>query len=78
MPKRYGEEVMGFVDSELVTTKLQAEQPSVITATMGHLDVGKFDVRKMLIDTGASRDILYYTCYKAIGLSDAYLTPYVG
>lgn len=78
VPKRHGEEVIRFVDSELATTRVHVEQPLVITATIRQLDVGKFDVRRVLIDTGASRDILYYPCYKALGLSDAHLTLYGG
>lgn len=32
-------------------------------------------VRRVLIDTGAGRDILFYDCFKAMGLTDAHLTP---
>lgn len=32
-------------------------------------------MKTVLVNTGAGKDILYYRCFKAIGLGDSHLTP---
>lgn len=33
------------------------------------------EIRRVLIDTGADCDVLFYSCFKAMSLTDAHLTP---
>lgn len=35
----------------------------------------QFKIKMLLVDTGASKNILYYNCFKEMGLSDHHRKP---
>ena len=52
------EDVISFLRKELATNPAVVDQPISITA-----GIDCCDVRRILIDTGAAKDILYYQCF---------------
>lgn len=63
------EEEIDFSPSELVNDRFVQEQPLVITALTFDTDI-----RRVLVYMRASRDVLFYNCFKGMGLTDAQLT----
>lgn len=64
------EEKIAFSPSELVHDRFRYEQPLIIKALTFDIEI-----RGILINTGAGYNFLFYSCFKAIGLTDAHLTP---
>ena len=56
-----GEELIIFSKKELATNPAVMEQPISITA-----GIDCCDVRRILVDTGAAKDILYYECFRKL------------
>ena len=52
------EDVISFSRKELATNPAVVDQPISITAGIDYRDI-----RRVLIDTGAAKDILYYQCF---------------
>ena len=67
------EKKITFSRKELVTNPAVMEQPISLTA-----GIDCCDVRRVLVDTGATKDILYYECFRKLQLSEAHLQPYPG
>lgn len=70
---RQGEEALQFTRSELALSGFATEQPLVITAI-----VNNFKLHRILVDTGACKNILYFPCFTQMGLTEAHLKPYAG
>ena len=64
---------IGFKRSELAATLFHSQQPLTI-----RMRINKYNIGRVLIDTGASRDILYYHTLVEMKMSEAHLTPYAG
>ncbi|KAL8147772.1 hypothetical protein AgCh_005188 [Apium graveolens] len=70
-PKRARTEVtMSFDDSDLEGVKFPHDDPLVITSI-----IGNSPVRRVLMDNGASVDILLHDTFLRIGYNDSQLTP---
>ena len=67
------DDVISFSKKKLATNPAVMEQPISITA-----GIDCCDVRRVLIDTGAAKDILYYQCFCELQFTDAHLQPYPG
>jgi len=62
-----------FYDHELLRGSPNSAIPHLIQAEMAN-----FDVRRVLIDTGASCDIMYTGLFKTLQMTENNLSPYVG
>ncbi|WOG86651.1 hypothetical protein DCAR_0205868 [Daucus carota subsp. sativus] len=70
-PKRARIELpLTFNDSELEGVKFPHDDPLVITPV-----IGNSSVKKVLVDNGASVDILFHDAYEKMGYADSQLTP---
>lgn len=49
--------------------------PIVLEVGMTMKDIERCRVKRILVDTGASKNILYYMCFKEMGLNDHHLKP---
>ena len=67
------EDVIFFSKRELATNPAVMEQLISITA-----GIECCDIRRVLVDTGAAKDILYYQCFRELQFTDAHLQPYPG
>jgi len=63
---------LAFYDSEMPGGASNSAIPLLVQASMT-----KTDVRRVLIDTGASRDIMYTNLFKTLQLAKKNLSPYV-
>ncbi|XP_063941292.1 uncharacterized protein LOC135149495 [Daucus carota subsp. sativus] len=61
---------MAFDNVDLEKVKFPHDDPLVITPV-----IGNSSVKRVLIDNGASVDILFYDAYEKMGYSDTQLTP---
>jgi len=68
-----GRPPLAFYDSELPGGASNAAIPLLLRASMANTDV-----RRVLIDTGASCDIMYTNRFKTLQLTEKNLSPYVG
>jgi hypothetical protein len=68
-----GRPPLAFYDSELPGVASNSAIPLLERASMANADV-----RRVLIDTGASCDIMYTSLLKTLQLTDKNLSPYVG
>ncbi|MCI51770.1 hypothetical protein A2U01_0073014, partial [Trifolium medium] len=71
-PKK-GSVPLGFYMEELPGGAANAHIPLLIRA-----DMANFDVRRILVDTGSSVDIMFVHCFKTLQLDQSYMAPYVG
>ena len=72
VPKKARTEVpIVFDDSDLDGVKFPHDDPLVITPI-----IGNSPVKRVLVDNGASVDILSYDAFIKMGYTDAQLTPY--
>jgi len=62
-----------FYDSELPGGALNSAIPLLVRASMANIEV-----RRVLIDTGASCDIMYTSLFKTLQLTEKNFSPYVG
>jgi hypothetical protein len=70
-PKRARTELtIGFDDSDLEGVKFPHDDPLVITPV-----IGNSEVKRVLIDNGASVDILFHEAFVKMGYNDSQLTP---
>jgi len=68
-----GRPPLTFYDSELSGGASNSAIPLLVRASMANTDV-----RRVLIDTGASCDIMYTSLFKTLQLTEKNLSPYVG
>jgi len=68
-----GRPPLAFYDSELPGGALNSAIPLLVRASMANTDV-----RRVLIDTKASCDIMYTALFKTLQLTEKNLSPYVG
>jgi len=71
--KAGGRPPLAFYDHELPEGAQNSTIPLLVQAGMAN-----FDVRRVLIDTGASYDIMYTELFKTLQLMENNLVPYVG
>jgi hypothetical protein len=71
-PKK-GSVPLGFYMEELPGGAPNAHIPLLIRA-----DMANFDVRRILVDTGSSVDIMFSQCFNTLQLDQSHLSPYVG
>ncbi|KAK2376303.1 hypothetical protein QL285_077105 [Trifolium repens] len=71
-PKK-GSVPLAFYMEELPGGAPNAHIPLLIRA-----DMANCDVRRILVDTGSSVDIMFSQCFTALQLDESYLAPYVG
>jgi len=64
---------LAFYDSELPGRAANSTIPLLVKAIMANTDV-----RRVLVDTGASCDIMYTSLFKTLQLTEKNLSPYVG
>ena len=70
-PKRERTEVtIGFDDADLEVVKFPHDDLLVITPV-----IGNSEVKRVLIDNGASVDILFHDAFVKMGYTDSQLTP---
>ncbi|XP_063938095.1 uncharacterized protein LOC135147955 [Daucus carota subsp. sativus] len=70
-PKRAKTEItLTFDDSDLEGVKFPHDDPLVITPV-----IGNSSIKRVLVDNGASVDILFYDAYQKMGYADSQLTP---
>nr|XP_017246106.1 PREDICTED: uncharacterized protein LOC108217734 [Daucus carota subsp. sativus] len=70
-PKRAKTEVaLTFDDSDLEGVKFPHDNPLAITPV-----IGNSSIKRVLVDNGASVDILFYYAYQKMGYADSQLTP---
>jgi len=68
-----GRPPLAFYDSELPGGTSNSDIPLLVRASMANTDV-----RRVLIDTGASCDIMHTSLFKTLQLTEKNLSPYVG
>jgi len=68
-----GRPPLAFYDSELPGGAANSAIPLLVRASMANTDV-----RRVLIDTRASCDIMYTSLFKTVQLTEKNLSPYVG
>ena len=68
-----GDMIIGFSRSELPLDPVSSEEPLIITARIDNCEM-----TRVLVDTGAAKNVLYYKTFKEMGLPDTMLRPYPG
>jgi hypothetical protein len=68
-----GRPPLAFYDSELPSGASNFAIPLLVRASMANADV-----RRVLINTGSSCDIMYTSLFKTLQLTEKNLSPYVG
>jgi len=68
-----GRPPLDFYDSELPGGAANSAIPLLVRASMANTDV-----RRVLVDTGVSYDIMYTSLFKTLQLTEKNLSPYVG
>ena len=68
-----GRPPLAFYDFELPDGAANSTIPLLVRASMGNTDI-----HRVLVDTGASCDILYTSLFKTLKLTEKNLSPYVG
>ena len=63
--------VLGFSDEDKVGTIQPHDDALVVT-----LRIGRYDVRRVMVDQGSAADIMYPDLYKGLGLKSKHLTTY--
>ena len=63
--------VLGFSDEDKVGTIQPHDDALVVT-----LRIGRYDVRRVMVDQGSAADIMYPDLYKGLGLKSKPLTTY--
>ena len=63
--------VMGFSDEDKIETIQSHDDTLVIT-----LQIGGYDVKRVMVDQGNTVEIMYLDLYKGLSLRSEYLTPY--
>lgn len=69
------EEIITFSRSELAPNDELKSNSIVLEVGMTMKNIKRYRVKRILVDIGASRNILYYRCFKEMGLSDHHLKP---
>ena len=67
--QRLGLTNLTFTDEDLNGLEFSYDDPLVITAL-----IGNHNVHKILVDTGATFNLMYYSVFKATGLTKGHLT----
>lgn len=49
--------------------------PIVLEVGMTREGIDKCRVKRVLVDTGATKNIIYYKCFKEIGMNDSHVNP---
>lgn len=62
--------MIGFRTYELANNDAAHDQLLVI-----YVGIRETVMMSVLIDTGVTKDIIFYSCFRALGLSDAHLAP---
>lgn len=68
-------EKITFSRTELATNIKLRTNPLVMEAIMRAREIEKCKIRRLIVDIGASKNILYYNCFKEMGLNDHQLKP---
>lgn len=69
------EDVISFTRAELAPTSGEKLNPIILDVSMTHPNFQQFLVRRVLVDSGASSNILYYQCFRDMGLGEEMLRP---
>lgn len=67
--------VITFSTTELASTTGQKLNLIILDVTFTTPTIEKFLVRRVLIDIGASSNILYYHCFREMGMRDHLMKP---
>lgn len=67
--------VISFSTTELAPTSGQKWNPVILDVTFTSPTFDKFLVRRVLVDVWASSNILYYHCFKEMGMGDQFMKP---
>ena len=70
-PKAYSHPVLSFSEEDKIGTIQPHDDALVIT-----LQIGGYDVKKVMVDDGSGAEIMYPDLYKGMKLRPEYLTPY--
>ncbi|KAK2416133.1 hypothetical protein QL285_038556 [Trifolium repens] len=68
----------GSVPLAFYMEKLPGGTPNAHIPLLIRADMANYDVRRILVDTGSSADIMFSQCFTALQLDETYLAPYVG
>ena len=63
--------ILGFSDDDKIGTIQPHDNALVVT-----LRIGRYDVKRVMIDQGSTTDVMYPDLYKGLGLKSEDLTPY--
>ena len=63
--------ILGFSDDDKIGTIQPHDNALVVT-----LRIGRYDVKRVMIDQGSVADVMYPDLYKGLGLKSEDLTPY--
>ena len=63
--------ILGFSDEDMIGTIQPHEDALVVT-----LRIGRYDVRRVMVDQGSAVDVMYPDLYKGLGLKPEDLTAY--
>lgn len=69
------EDVISFTKAELAPTTGKKLNPVLLDVSMTHPNFQQFLVRRVLVDTRASSNILYYQRFRDMGLGEEMLRP---
>ncbi|GAU38519.1 hypothetical protein TSUD_148000 [Trifolium subterraneum] len=72
MPKT-SSQPLSFYLEELLGGSVNSQIPLLVRA-----DMANFDVRRILVDSGSSCDIMYAHLFRTLQLDESHLTPYLG
>ena len=70
-PKAYPHSVLSFSEEDKIGTIQPHDDALVIS-----LQIGGYDVKKVMVDDGSGAEIMYPDLYKGMKLRPEYLTPY--
>ncbi|KAK2397422.1 hypothetical protein QL285_058998 [Trifolium repens] len=68
----------GSVPLAFYMEELPGGTPNTHIPLLVRADMANYDVRRILVDTGSSTDIMFSQCFTALQLDETYLAPYVG
>lgn len=68
-------EPITFSDQDLELNEEAQINPIILEVGMAPKGIDKYRVRRVLIDTDETKNILYYTCFKEMGVEDEHLKP---
>lgn len=65
-------EVISFSKKEFVHNEEAKITPRVLEVQMTHEGIDKCTVKRILINTGAMKNIMYFKCFKEMGINDCH------